>query len=53
MWLEYELLRNPDVPGYFCLSTSYRMEPNAVEGRHDTIFPMFEFECKGGMDVLI
>ena len=52
MWLEYELLRNPDTPGFFCLSTSYRNEANPVPGRHDLIFPMFEFECKGGMDEL-
>ena len=31
MWLEYELLNNPDVPGFYCLSTSYRQEPNPVE----------------------
>ena len=53
MWLEYELLKNPDVPGYFCVSTSYRNEPNPVPGRHNLIFPMFEFEMKGGMDELI
>jgi aspartyl/asparaginyl-tRNA synthetase len=47
MWLEYELLSNPDSPGFFCVSTSYRAEPNPVEGRHETIFPMFEFEMKG------
>ena len=52
MWLEYELLSNPDVPGFFCVSTSYRAEPNPVEGRHETIFPMFEFEMKGGVDAL-
>jgi len=49
MWLEYELLSNPDTPGFFCVSTSYRAEPNPVEGRHETIFPMFEFEMKGGV----
>ena len=49
MWLEYELLKNPEPPGYFCVSTSYRNEPNPVEGRHMLIFPMFEFEMKGGM----
>ena len=49
MWLEYELLKNPDCPGFFCISTSYRNEPNPVEGRHDIIFPMFEFEFKGDM----
>ena len=47
MWLEYELLNNPDVPGFYCLSTSYRQEPNPVEGRHEMIFPMFEFEMPG------
>ena len=34
MWLEYELLSNPSVEGFFCVSTSYRAEPNPVEGRH-------------------
>ena len=54
MWLEYEMLKNPDrAPGYFCVSTSYRNEPNPVVGRHDKIFPMFEFELKGGMEELI
>lgn len=32
MWLEYELLKNPEPNGYFCVSTSYRHEPNPVEG---------------------
>lgn len=50
MWLEYELLKNPDAAGYFCISTSFRNEPNPVPGRHDKIFPMFEFEMKGCMD---
>jgi aspartyl/asparaginyl-tRNA synthetase len=52
MWLEYELLTNPDVPGYFCVSTSYRYEPNPIPGRHCLIFPMFEFELKGDMKAL-
>ena len=47
MWLEYELLNDPSVEGFFCISTSYRQEPNVIEGRHDLIFPMFEFEFKG------
>ena len=46
MWLEYELLKSNN-PGYFCVSTSYRQEPNAIPGRHDLIFPMFEFEMPG------
>ena len=45
MWLEYELLKNPALSGVFCVSTSYRLEPNPVTGRHDLIFPMFEFEA--------
>ena len=53
MWLEYELLKNPEAAGYFCLTTSYRMEKNPVENRHDLIFPLFEFEMKGGKDALL
>ena len=52
MWLEYEILRNPGFKGVFCLSTSYRQEPNPIPGRHETIFPMFEFESHGTMDDL-
>ena len=46
MWLEYELLKNPEWNGVFCISTSYRQEKNPIEGRHELIFPMFEFESK-------
>lgn len=52
MWLEYELLKNPDVPGVFCSTTSYRNEPNPVPERHLNIFPMFEFESHGGFPAL-
>ena len=52
MWLEHYLLEHPDENGFFCVSTSYRNEPDPVPGRHDRIFPMFEFELKGGMDEL-
>ena len=52
MWLEYELLTKPSSKGFFCLSTSYRQEPNAIPGRHDIIFPMFEFEMPGTIDDL-
>jgi aspartyl/asparaginyl-tRNA synthetase len=52
MWLEYELLTQPDLPGVFCVSTSYRNEQNPVPGRHKLIFPMFEFELKGGIEEL-
>ncbi len=47
MWLEYELLTQPEFPGVFCVSTSYRNEPNPTPGRHERIFPMFEFEARG------
>ena len=53
MWLEYELLNNPTPQGYYCVSTSYRNEPNPVEGRHNLIFPMFEFESKGNFDDML
>jgi len=53
MWLEHYLLEHPEEQGFFCLSTSYRNEPNPVPGRHDLIFPMFEFESKGDMDDLL
>ena len=53
MWLEYELLKNPERKGVYCISTSYRNEPHPIEGRHQKIFPMFEFESHGGMDELI
>ncbi len=49
MWLEYELLTRPQLPGVFCVSTSYRNEQNPVPGRHKLIFPMFEFEIKGSI----
>ena len=52
MWLEYELLTRPSKQGFFCVSTSYRQEPNAIPGRHDIIFPMFEFEMPGDIDDL-
>jgi aspartyl/asparaginyl-tRNA synthetase len=52
MWLEHELLSSPDSKGFFCVSTSYRQEPNAIPGRHDIIFPMFEFEMPGDVDDL-
>jgi aspartyl/asparaginyl-tRNA synthetase len=49
MWLEHELLTQPNEKGFYCVSTSYRNEQNPIEGRHCLIFPMFEFEFKGNM----
>lgn len=53
MWLEYELLTKPDLAGCYCVSTSYRQEQNPQEGRHEIIFPMFEFEAPGGFSDLL
>lgn len=53
MILEEVLLSNPELPGCFCISTSYRQEQNPIPGRHELIFPMFEFESKGTMDDLL
>lgn len=52
MILEEVLLNNPDLPGCFCISTSYREEKNPIPGRHRLLFNMFEFESKGGMKEL-
>ena len=53
MWLEFELLKNPEWNGVFCISTSYRQEQNPIPGRHATIFPMFEVESKGTMTDMV
>lgn len=53
MWLEVELLKNPEWNGVFCITTSYRQEKNPIPGRHDLIFPMFEVETKGGMKDMV
>jgi aspartyl/asparaginyl-tRNA synthetase len=52
MWLEYELLTKPELPGVFCVSTSYRNEQHPIPGRHKVIFPMFEFESRGTIEDL-
>lgn len=52
MILEEVLLSNPELPGCFCISTSYREEKNPIPGRHEKIFNMFEFESKGGFEEL-
>lgn len=53
MVLEEVLLKNPQFPGVFCLTTSYREEKNPIPGRHALVFPMFEVESKGGIKELI
>lgn len=54
MNLEEELMLHEDkVDGLFCLTSSYRDEPNPIEGRHMKTFPMFEAEHKGNFEHLI
>lgn len=53
MGLEYAILEDPTAD-YYCFTTSYRMEQEPKPGRHNTIFPMVEFEIRDGtMDGLI
>ncbi len=52
MWLEHDLLKNPEFPGLFCHTTSYRDEPSPIAERHLNMFPLFEFETHGNMDTL-
>ncbi len=52
MWLEVELLKNPNLKGAFCLGPSYRDEPNVIPGRHKRVFPLCDFESKGTIDDL-
>ena len=52
MVLEEVLLKNHNLEGVFCQTTSYRDEPFPISGRHDKIFPMFEFEAKGNFESL-
>ena len=52
MWRELELLKNPNLKGVFCSTTSYRNEPFPIHGRHDKIFPMVEFEAPGTIDTM-
>lgn len=52
--LRERISKNPSFNGgLFCNTTSYRQEPNPVPGRHNLIFPMFEFEAKGTMEDLL
>ena len=53
MNLEEELMVTKNVDGLFCITASYRDEPNPIPGRHMKTFPMFEAEHKGDFDHLI
>ena len=53
MELEKIMLNESNSRGYYTLTTSYRNEPNIIEGRHHTTFPMFEVEIDEDMNGLI
>lgn len=53
MCLEFELLKDPTNKGLFSVCTSYRQEKNPTPGRHDLIFPLFDFETHGDIENLI
>jgi aspartyl/asparaginyl-tRNA synthetase len=54
MNLEMILLTMPEeADGIYCMTTSYRDEPNPIPNRHDKIFPMWEFEHKGDYQYLM
>ena len=46
MGLEYDMLN--DGKNIYCFTTSYRLEDDINPGRHNTIFPMVEFEINKG-----
>ncbi|HMT01771.1 MAG TPA: hypothetical protein PKD00_00435 [Burkholderiales bacterium] len=56
MGLEYKLFetvsKGIDFSGLFCLTQSYRDEKEIIEGRHNIIFPMFEVELLGDVEVM-
>lgn len=53
MHLEEVLLTHPNLKGVFTVGTSFRNEPNPIEGRHDFSFNMIEIEAFGDQQNLI
>lgn len=53
MNLEVMLLQRPGLKRIHTLTTSYRDEKNPSPGRHDRVFPLYEFELEGGLEDLI
>lgn len=45
IWLDYELLQEPEIPGFFSISSSYN--------KHDGFLPKLEFVSKGSIEDLI
>lgn len=52
MWLENELLKHPEAKGYYHITTAVRTQ-DQDEDVNNNIFPLFEFEMRGGVDALI
>lgn len=52
MHLEDLLLDHPDLGKIFTVSTSTRAEIDPLPGRHNTVFPLFEFEALGDAEGL-
>lgn len=52
LYMEYDLLKNPTLPGLYTLSTSYRNE-ESNDPRYQKIFGLFEFEMHGGFNDLL
>lgn len=50
LWLDYELLKNPQWNGVFCIGPSYK--DHAIEGKRQQIAPLFEFAAKGTFEEL-
>ncbi len=53
MHLERILMTNPELEGLFCLTASYRDEPNPIPQRHLKNFQMWEAEKKGDFHDLL
>ena len=53
MRLEDDLLANPQLGKLYCVTNSFRQEPCPVEGRHQSAFPLPEFEMPGTIHDLI
>lgn len=49
MLLEYEILKHPEIEGYFCLTTSYRLEKRHNDRKHYNYLPLFNFETHGNI----
>jgi aspartyl/asparaginyl-tRNA synthetase len=50
MGLEEDILEHPDCPGLWTYGISFRKElTSGTDNRRNQMFPMIEFECRGGL----